>query len=38
MRQALEPGFVSAPYFLKFKFDPNHYALAGRERSKDATC
>ena len=32
MRQALEPGFVSAAYFLRFKFDPNHYALAGRER------
>ena len=32
VRQALEPGFVSAAYFLKFKFDPNHYALAGREQ------
>jgi len=31
VRQALEPGFVSAAYFLKFKFDPGHYALAGRE-------
>jgi hypothetical protein len=31
IRQALEPGFVSAAYFLRFKFDPNHYALAGRE-------
>jgi hypothetical protein len=28
---ALEPRFVSAAYFLKFKFDPGHYALAGRE-------
>lgn len=28
----LEPRFVSAAYFLKFKFDPGHYALAGRER------
>ena len=32
VRQALEPGFVSAAYFLRFKFDPNHYALAGREQ------
>jgi hypothetical protein len=32
LRQALEPGFVSAAYFLRFKFDPGHYALAGRER------
>jgi len=27
----LEPGFVSAAYFLRFKFEPGHYALAGRE-------
>ena len=32
VRQALEPGFVSAAYFLRFKFDPGHYALAGREK------
>jgi len=32
VRQALEPGFVSSAYFLRFKFDPGHYALAGRER------
>jgi hypothetical protein len=32
LRQALEPGFVSSAYFLRFKFDPGHYALAGRER------
>jgi hypothetical protein len=31
-RQALEPGFVSAAYFLRFKFDPGHYALAGRDQ------
>jgi hypothetical protein len=31
VRQALEPGFVSAAYFLKFKFDPGQYALVGRE-------
>ena len=28
---SLEPRFVSAAYFLRFKFDPGHYALAGRE-------
>jgi hypothetical protein len=27
----LEPRFVSAAYFLRFKFDPGHYAFAGRE-------
>jgi hypothetical protein len=27
-----EPRFVSSAYFMKFKFDPGHYALAGRER------
>jgi hypothetical protein len=32
IRQALEPGFVSHAYFLRFKFDPGQYALAGRER------
>ena len=32
VRQAIEPGFVSAAYFLRFKFDPNHYALVGREQ------
>ncbi len=31
-RQALEPGFVSAAYFMRFKFDPGHYALAGRDQ------
>ena len=31
VRDALEPGFVSAAYFLRFKFEPGHYALAGRE-------
>ena len=29
---SLEPRFVSAAYFLRFKFDPGHYALAGREK------
>ena len=32
LKQSLEPRFVSAAYFLRFKFDPGHYALAGRER------
>jgi hypothetical protein len=32
IRDALEPGFVSAAYFMKFKFDPGQYAFAGREK------
>jgi hypothetical protein len=32
LAQAIEPRFVSAAYFLRFKFDPGHYALAGREQ------
>jgi hypothetical protein len=32
LKESLEPQFVSAAYFLRFKFDPGHYALAGRER------
>ena len=32
IRQSVQPEFVSAAYFLKFKFEPGHYALAGRER------
>jgi hypothetical protein len=32
---SLEPRFVSAAYFLRFKFDPGHYALAGREKLND---
>lgn len=35
MREALEPGFVSAAYFLNFKFDPGQYALVGRETFED---
>jgi hypothetical protein len=31
MRDSLEPGFVSAAYFLNFKFDQGQYALVGRE-------
>jgi hypothetical protein len=32
LKQSMEPKFVSAAYFLRFKFDPGHYALAGREK------
>jgi hypothetical protein len=35
LKQGVEPRFVSAAYFLRFKFDPGHYALAGRERLAD---
>jgi hypothetical protein len=28
----LEPAFVSYAYFLRFKFEPSHYALVGREQ------
>ena len=31
VREALEPGFVSAAYFMRFKFEPGQYALVGRE-------
>jgi len=31
MRLAKEPQFVSAAYFLKFKFEPGRYAFAGPE-------
>lgn len=31
IRASMEPRFVSAAYFLKFEFEPGHYALAGRE-------
>ena len=27
-----QPRFVSSAYFMKFTFEPGHYALAGRER------
>ena len=29
---AAAPRFVSTAYFMRFKFDPGHYALAGREK------
>lgn len=32
LKQTIEPRFVSAAYFLRFKFDPGHYAFAGREQ------
>jgi hypothetical protein len=35
LKASLEPRFVSAAYFLRFKFDPGHYALVGRERLND---
>jgi hypothetical protein len=28
---SVEPRFVSHAYFLRFRFEPNHYALVGRE-------
>jgi len=31
LRDSLEPGFVSAAYFLDFKFERGQYALVGRE-------
>ena len=30
-----EPRFVSTAYFMRFKFEPGHYALVGRERLLD---
>ena len=32
LRNTLEPGFVSAAYFLDFKFEQGQYALVGREK------
>ena len=32
LRDALEPGFVSAAYFLDFKFEEGQYALVGRDK------
>lgn len=32
LRQQSEPSFVSAAYFLRFKFEPGRYALAGKEQ------
>jgi len=35
LKQVREPQFVSSAYFLKFKFEKGHYALAGREKVGD---
>jgi hypothetical protein len=35
LKQMREPQFVSSAYFLKFKFETGHYALAGREKIGD---
>ena len=35
LKQMREPQFVSSAYFLKFKFESGHYALAGREKIGD---
>ena len=35
IRQTVEPQFVSAAYFLRFRFEEGHYALVGRERLFD---
>jgi hypothetical protein len=32
LKQVREPQFVSSAYFLKFRFETGHYALAGREK------
>ncbi|HEX6163815.1 MAG TPA: hypothetical protein VFZ31_10635 [Vicinamibacterales bacterium] len=36
LKQVREPQFVSSAYFLKFKFEKGHYALAGREKVGDS--
>ena len=35
LKQVREPQFVSSAYFLKFRFEEGHYALAGREKIGD---
>jgi hypothetical protein len=35
LKQMREPQFVSSAYFLKFRFEKGHYALAGREKVGD---
>jgi hypothetical protein len=37
LRQGAEPQFVSAAYFLKFRFESGHYALVGRDKIDDRT-
>jgi hypothetical protein len=31
MRRLLEPGCISAAYFLNFRFEQGQYALVGRD-------
>jgi hypothetical protein len=35
LKQMREPQFVSSAYFMKFRFEQGHYALAGREKIGD---
>ena len=35
LKQGTDPQFVSSSYFLKFRFEKGHYALAGREKVDD---
>ena len=35
LKQVREPQFVSSAYFLKFRFESGHYALAGRDKVGD---
>jgi len=35
VRRGNEPRFISTAYFMRFKFEPGHYALVGRERLLD---
>ncbi len=35
LKQSGEPQFVSSAYFLRFRFEKGHYALAGREKVDD---
>ncbi len=35
LKQGVDPQFVSSSYFLKFRFEKGHYALAGREKVDD---
>jgi hypothetical protein len=32
LRETVEPRFISAAYFMDFKFEPGNYALVGREK------
>ena len=32
LKQSIEPDFIQAAYFLRFKFDPGQYALVGPEQ------